>query len=338
MTPKTSVSEDDEDETEALPDEHFLKVHVKHTNERISELYKECKSGDLDHSPWYQRDNVWDMETKRELLITILYHQGFVPALVLVEPNDGGPRRVLDGKQRLCALIEYIENRFTVRGLHFSEGPKVITDAQRKQLERTPLQCAVHQGISREQELNTFHSLQRGMPLTTGEKLKATEKPILKDATRIYERFPLVMNDSTKAKKRTVHSDLLRLVIALKGGKWMTNWSPMNVWLKTDANAHSCQKVLAAVENAFKRMAALRERFTDYKHLNSREILMLAYCIAGKEIGCVPEGSRFTDSNLMKEVLRVHKKLSTRSSQMRFCKTMDFLHDEYVKAGLIARA
>ena len=71
----------------------------------------------------YQRGNVWSLEDKQLLIDSIFNNRDigkFVFCRLKYEPNSKG-YEVLDGKQRITAIIEFIEDRFEYKGFVFSE-------------------------------------------------------------------------------------------------------------------------------------------------------------------------------------------------------------------------
>jgi hypothetical protein len=77
----------------------------------------------VDFTPEYQREYVWTLEDKQKLIDSIFNNVTiglFVFAKVSYEVNGKG-YEVIDGKQRLTALIEFYEDRFQYKGYYFSE-------------------------------------------------------------------------------------------------------------------------------------------------------------------------------------------------------------------------
>lgn len=77
----------------------------------------------VDFTPDYQRDYVWSLEDKVKLIDSIfnninigLFVFARVPFTV-----DGKGYEIIDGKQRLTALVEFYEDRFQYNGYYFSQ-------------------------------------------------------------------------------------------------------------------------------------------------------------------------------------------------------------------------
>ena len=105
-------------------DGHF--IHKEVQNKTIYELTHHVQTGVIDLNPPYQRGLVWSLDQKRELIDTILWGVS-VPSLYLRLLNLGmkTPYEVLDGKQRLSALVDFVEDRFDYNGIKYSQVPEV---------------------------------------------------------------------------------------------------------------------------------------------------------------------------------------------------------------------
>jgi hypothetical protein len=71
----------------------------------------------INRSPEYQRRHRWD-EIKRSQLIESILMNIPVPPLFLFE-NEYNKYEVMDGRQRLDTLVDYLDNGFPLRGLEF---------------------------------------------------------------------------------------------------------------------------------------------------------------------------------------------------------------------------
>jgi hypothetical protein len=93
----------------------------------IGELVRQCAQGDIDMDPPYQRGRCWDIRQQEMLIDTISWGLP-IPALILRElpiPVTGkGPLyEMVDGKQRLTALVSYVAGVFPYRGTFYQQEP-----------------------------------------------------------------------------------------------------------------------------------------------------------------------------------------------------------------------
>jgi hypothetical protein len=80
----------------------------------------------------FQRDNVWNQKQKNELIESVL--MGLPLPIFYFNQDKYGRLIVVDGRQRLTTLFEYIDNRFILNNLKILKG---LNDKNFKQL--TPL-------------------------------------------------------------------------------------------------------------------------------------------------------------------------------------------------------
>lgn len=75
----------------------------------INDFASRAQSGRLELSPSYQRGDVWPIADAQKLVESIL--RGIpLPSIIILRPNRGGdaPYEVVDGKQRLTAILRFI--------------------------------------------------------------------------------------------------------------------------------------------------------------------------------------------------------------------------------------
>lgn len=97
--------------------EHALKFEIE--SKTVAEFRALDKSGELILRPEYQRKIVWPDRAKVSLMETILL--GYpIPEIYLsyeTTPDGEQTASVVDGQQRLTALLEFIKNKYTLDGL-----------------------------------------------------------------------------------------------------------------------------------------------------------------------------------------------------------------------------
>ncbi len=78
----------------------------------------------------YQRKLIWTIEEKQAFIDSII--KGFpVPLILLAESKnrEGNDLEIIDGMQRLDAVVSFIENRYTVAGTYFDLETMAVTKA-----------------------------------------------------------------------------------------------------------------------------------------------------------------------------------------------------------------
>ena len=77
----------------------------------------------IDFSPEYQRDYVWDLEDKVDLIDSIFNNIEIGKFVFIHNPygTNDNTYTVLDGKQRTLTLLAFYENRFPYKGLYYND-------------------------------------------------------------------------------------------------------------------------------------------------------------------------------------------------------------------------
>lgn len=102
-----------EEDTPYNPDN--IKVHSKQFNVKlISEM---IDNEDIDFTPDFQRNFVWDSNQKSRLIESILLRIP-LPMFYLAEDEEGRIT-VVDGLQRLTTIKEFMDNKFPLKGLQY---------------------------------------------------------------------------------------------------------------------------------------------------------------------------------------------------------------------------
>ena len=93
----------------------FTSVKVTKKDFSIFELYRKYKNEKLILDVDFQRRSVWENKQKHELSESIL--MGLPLPIFYFKQQDNATYVVVDGKQRLTALFEYMNNEFALKGL-----------------------------------------------------------------------------------------------------------------------------------------------------------------------------------------------------------------------------
>ena len=107
----------------------------------IQDLLNLYNNGELNLSPWYQRRAVWSVPQKSYLLNTI-FEQKPIPTLYIRHSLDieaeKSIREVVDGQQRIRAIIEFVKDSFPTK--HPSHERKVkYSQLKRNEIEEFKL-------------------------------------------------------------------------------------------------------------------------------------------------------------------------------------------------------
>jgi hypothetical protein len=111
------------EQDDAIP--KFMKpdyVRINFHQSVVDSLLHMVYHAGIDFKPDYQRDLVWTIEQKREL-IRSMFNYVDIGKFTFIKHDYSRELfyEILDGKQRLTTLCEFYEDRFTYEGLKFSE-------------------------------------------------------------------------------------------------------------------------------------------------------------------------------------------------------------------------
>lgn len=104
----------------AQPEEYYIRLLNSSVESLLYLIYGTHAGVDFDAE--YQRDHVWTMKDKVDLIDSI-FNNVDIGKFVFVQRNERVPGKyyeILDGKQRLTALREFYEDRFSYKGVVFS--------------------------------------------------------------------------------------------------------------------------------------------------------------------------------------------------------------------------
>jgi hypothetical protein len=101
------------------------KYRIRQYNSGIDSLLHMVYAGHagVDFDAEYQREHVWTLEDKVALIESI-FNNIDIGKFVFVQRHESTPGKyyqIVDGKQRLTALCEFYEDRFSYKGVYFSQ-------------------------------------------------------------------------------------------------------------------------------------------------------------------------------------------------------------------------
>ncbi len=182
-----------EDENDLQKAISFKDAVVMNADWTIETIDSQINKGNIDLQPGFQRRAAWDDTRKSRLLESIIVGMP-VPNIVLAENKDHRGRFiVIDGKQRLVAINEFIKGEYKLRGLDIRKDLNDQTYASlptedKEYLENSTLRSTVIKNWNDENFLYAiFFRLNSGsLPLSPQELRKALIGGNLLDAIEKY--------------------------------------------------------------------------------------------------------------------------------------------------------
>ena len=101
----------------------FDDVHIDEITSDVENMLNEFSVGTYDFNPIYQRDLVWSTEKKQEFVKKLMIGDVDLRPTFITAPYKKSKREyeVLDGKQRMMAVIQYVQNQFPVEGFYYKD-------------------------------------------------------------------------------------------------------------------------------------------------------------------------------------------------------------------------
>ena len=98
-------------------------LNIMDITSTVGSFLLEYGSGAYDLHPVYQRDLVWSLEQKQSFIKSLFNKRAKVTPTFLVNPNKikDGYYEVLDGKQRISTILEFVKGGFAVEGFYFND-------------------------------------------------------------------------------------------------------------------------------------------------------------------------------------------------------------------------
>jgi hypothetical protein len=117
LEPYRTITANKEIEEIFKEDEHNLNF-LSSSIESLFDYYYRCN---LDMEPDYQRGHIWTLEDKVALIDSIFNDIEIGKFVLILTGNSKNQYEILDGKQRLTALVEFYEGRFKYKSKTFYE-------------------------------------------------------------------------------------------------------------------------------------------------------------------------------------------------------------------------
>lgn len=101
----------------------FDDTQIDEITSDVEHMLNEFSVGTYDFNPIYQRDLVWSTEKKQEFVKKLLIGDVDLRPTFITAPYKKSKREyeVLDRKQRMMSVIQFIQNQFPVEGLYYKD-------------------------------------------------------------------------------------------------------------------------------------------------------------------------------------------------------------------------
>jgi hypothetical protein len=234
-------------------------------------LDKIYKRRDRYEIPDWQREKVWDLKRKQQLIDSIL--RGWkLPKLYFLKLDTAGQYEVVDGQQRLMTIFDFQSNKLQLSeesaeefgGATYNELPEDISDA----FDDFELDYDEIEDASDEEIKEFFQRLQVGLSLNSSEKLNSIHSK-LRDFCRKTSEHSFFTSKTKISRKRYAHFDVVAksMAIELEGLSTHLRYDVLKrvfegnrTFSPSSAVAKRMRTALAFLESAIVDPAQLRNR------------------------------------------------------------------------------
>lgn len=165
------------DNTESFIENDDIKLRFM--QEHIRSLIERAYDTGIDFEPDYQRDFVWELEDKFNLIDSIFKNVDIGKFVLIFKGyGDGLLDEILDGKQRLRAILDYYEDRFAYKGKFFSD----LSEMDRRHFVGYSISVCEVENLTEEQILRYFLYLN-----VSGKAMDKSHLDKIKDRLRKIE-------------------------------------------------------------------------------------------------------------------------------------------------------
>lgn len=164
-------------------------LNITKINSRLSSFLEYYLTGQINFNPEYQRELVWTTEQKENYIKALIQDKAEITPTFIRKPYKENDYlyEVLDGKQRLNAILSYIKGEFSLDGIYYKD----LTQADVHKFLRTPYNYTVITYINEKGEIPMPKNIKIELFLQINEygtKISQEELTRIKNSTCDKER------------------------------------------------------------------------------------------------------------------------------------------------------
>lgn len=248
----------------------------------IVTMMDDVKSGKINLDPVYQRKLTWTLNNKRDFIYNLFEKLSYVPPILLcIDQSSSQQWNVIDGKQRISTIKDFIDNKFKdIHGRFFKD---LSLQHQETILDNDRLYCASYGALNLKDQIQVFQSLQKGVTLTLNAKCAAMApmSPVLQQ----LEKYVTLLNEPKKDRSLRLLSILAAGI--LSGGHFTLHQQKIEreitKWDNTteQGSAFIVSKLIQPL-NTLAAMKGSEVYASMYTALHDLDILALGYVLSTK--------------------------------------------------------
>lgn len=227
--------------------------------------------GRIDLSPSFQRRDRWDLNRRSLLIESFLMNVPLPP--VFLNEDEYGTYSIIDGKQRLTTIAEFLNDRFKLQGLSiFQEANGLYfseLDASLKSVLQTRSSIRAIILLRMSDPLIKFHVFQRlntgGVRLNSQEVRNVTFAGRLNDAIVAAAEYPTftkllgIGSDEMKREKSALWKQMRDVELVLRYLTLRENWSSFSGSLGGAMNSYLAENSMITNQEIEERISSFKE-------------------------------------------------------------------------------
>lgn len=218
----------------------------------VKKLYRLYKSNELDISPYYQRfSNLWPDSKKRLLIDTIINGYDmpkFYFHYIIVNKNPLNPTdkryAIIDGKQRVNALVDFIEGRLKLDvSVKWLEKPSISLKnisytqmSQKNELKELKNRFdnfqldVIHVNTDESDRIEEmFLRLNEGLPVNNAEKRNSMGGYLIEEINSLVKKSIFFTDKARFGNKRMEHNDLISKLCLIEAYSNLESFTKRNL-------------------------------------------------------------------------------------------------------------
>lgn len=168
-----------------IAENNNIVAETNYTSFSINHYFKWYTNKKLNMDPPYQRNVVWQINKKRAFIESIMMGCP-IPSLMFSLDKDN-KYTVLDGKQRLTTIVEFVSNKFSIeigdKDVYFA----TLDDKVKIPFMNKHLPASLTEGLTLDNEATIFERINRAEKLSDGERTDSYYKsPLAIDRNNLF--------------------------------------------------------------------------------------------------------------------------------------------------------
>lgn len=262
----------------------------KEMHKTIYNIYTEYSNNKIDLDAPYQRGHVWITKDKEAFIDSILVD--ILPSpIVMNNDNSIGKYVCIDGKQRISAIVDFIENKFSVKqqdkSIYYSKIPtqmnsplhRIFDQREKNIFDSRCIQIITYDDIDIKKQIDVFYRINRGEKLSEEEIMNVIVAHNQKISDIVHDKQILKLLNKYNGKSKSDNENLLlRIVYVLVNNNKEPFKIPRKIGALNDFYNDLTKEMLCEIGEHILKLFT-NDAYGLLKHKNNNVLLAGAYFI-----------------------------------------------------------